>query len=109
VGKERRAQCIVWCSSLHILVRSALHVHRGKEVTFGIAYTNDPNADEEEDSAVDVVRNSSKLGPLSVSCRCTFVCGALGSGNATSTGACDALPLLNVVAIACGGYKSRRW
>jgi hypothetical protein len=92
-----------------MLVSSDLDSYRDRQLTFGIAYTNDPNADEEDDSAVDVVRNSSKLGPLSVSWRCTFVCGALGSGNATSIGACDASPLLNVVAIACGWYKSRWW
>jgi hypothetical protein len=39
----------------------------GRLRTLGIAYTRDPNADEEAESGVDVVRNSSKLGPLSVS------------------------------------------
>jgi hypothetical protein len=46
------------------------------------------------------VRNRSKFGPLFVSCRWMLVCGALGSGNETSIGACDASPLADVVAIA---------
>jgi hypothetical protein len=46
------------------------------------------------------VRNNSKFGPLLVSCRWMFVCGALGKGNETSIGARDASPLADVVAIA---------
>lgn len=36
-------------------------------LTFGIAYTKEPKADDDVDSGEDVVRNSSKFGPLSVS------------------------------------------
>jgi hypothetical protein len=66
----------------------------------GIAYTNDPSAEEVADSGEDVVRNSSKFGPLFVSWRWMFVCGALGNGKETSIGTWDASPLANVVAIA---------
>lgn len=72
-----------------------------KLLTFGMAYTNDPKGDEAADSGDDVVRKRSRFGPLSVNCRWMFVCGALGSGNATSIGACDASPFISVVAIAC--------
>jgi hypothetical protein len=65
-----------------------------------MAYTNDPNADDDADSGVDVVRNNSKFGPLSVSCIWMLVCGARGSGKATSMGACDASPFVEVVAMA---------
>jgi hypothetical protein len=72
----------------------------GHILTFGIAYTNDPKAEEAAVSALDVVRNRSRFGPLSVSWMWMLVCGALGSGNETSIGACDASPFVNLVAIA---------
>jgi hypothetical protein len=72
----------------------------GHILTFGIAYTNDPRAEEAAVSALDVVRNSSRFGPLSVSWIWMLVCGALGSGNETSIGACDASPLIKLLVIA---------
>jgi hypothetical protein len=58
--------------------------------------------EEDADSELDVVRNSSKFGPLSVNWTWMLVCGAFGKGNETSIGACDASPLVRVVAIARG-------
>lgn len=69
-------------------------------LTFGIAYTNDPKVEDDADSALEVVRNSSKFGPLSVTWTWMLVCGARGRGNETSIGACDASPFVKVVAIA---------
>jgi hypothetical protein len=54
---------------------------------------------EDADSGDAVVRKSSRFGPLSVSWRCMFVCGAFGNGKETSIGACDALPFAIAVAI----------
>lgn len=65
-----------------------------------MAYTKDPSVDDEADSGVAVVRNSTKFGPLSVSWRWMFVCGAFGNGKDTSIGACGALQLVAVVIIA---------
>jgi hypothetical protein len=77
---------------------SYCHVQDGV-LTFGIAYTKEPSGAEEADSGVAVVRKSSRFGPLSVSWRCMFVCGAFGSGKETSIGACDASPLVTAAAI----------
>jgi hypothetical protein len=52
------------------------------------------------DSGDDVVRNSTRFGPLSVSCKWMFVWDALGSGKATSTGACDASVVVSASAAA---------
>jgi hypothetical protein len=38
----------------------------GHILTFGMAYTNDPKAEEADVSALDVVRNNRRFGPLSV-------------------------------------------
>jgi hypothetical protein len=68
-------------------------------LTFGIAYTKEPNGAEDVDSEVAVVRKSSRFGPLSVSWRWMFVYGAFGSGKDTSIGAYDASPFVIAVAI----------
>jgi hypothetical protein len=44
---------------------SSHHVHDA--LTFGMAYTKEPNGAEDADSGVAVVRKSSRFGPLSVS------------------------------------------
>lgn len=65
-----------------------------------MAYMKDPSVDEDADSGVAVVRNSTKFGPLSVSWRWMSVCGAFGNGKDTSIGACGASPLAAFVVIA---------
>jgi hypothetical protein len=70
-----------------------------------MAYTKEPRGAEDADSAVAVVRKSSRFRPLLVSCRWNFVCGAFGRGNETCIGACDALPSVKVAAIA--GWRVR--
>jgi hypothetical protein len=72
-----------------------------------MAYTKEPSGDEDGPSAVVVVRNSSKFGPLFVSWRWILVCGARGIGNDTSMGACDTSPLVKVIAIGCGKLERR--
>lgn len=68
-----------------------------------MAYTKEPSGADDADSGVAVVRKMTRLGPLFVSCKCTLVAGALGSGNETSIGACDASLWVVGVAIAwCG-------
>lgn len=70
--------------------------------TLGMAYTKEPRGAEVADSAAAVVRKSNKFGPLSVSWRCIFVCGAFGRGNETSVSACVVMPSMIAVAIvAC--------
>lgn len=55
-----------------------------------MAYIREPMGAEDADSAVEVVRKTTRLGPLFVSCRWIFVAGALGKGKDTCMGACDA-------------------
>jgi hypothetical protein len=71
--------------------------------TFGIAYTREPKGVDDAESDVTVVRNTTRFGPLSMSCRCMLVAGALGRGNETSKGACDTSPLELDVAMARQG------
>jgi len=89
-GETRCSHSLALFFSLGILTIFS----RFRKLTFGIANTNEPIVVTDGESGVVVVRKSSKLGPLSVSCRWTLVCGAFGNGKATSIGSCDGLGLV---------------